>query len=253
MLKTRIIPTLLWKDLGLVKGVAFDSWRRLGTVLPAIKVYNSRDVDELVLVDIIASEENTRPDFDTIEDLAMECFVPFTVGGGIRTLEDVRILLSVGADKIVLNTAAFDSPQLISQIAERFGSQCILLSIDAKRHSNGDYECYRYSGKEKTGKGVLDWAKEMENAGAGEILLTSINNDGTMNGYDLELIKMVTQELSIPVIASGGAGNYQDLADAVLLGGAEAIAAASIFHFTEQTPQAAKLYLKEKGVSVRFS
>ena len=253
MLKTRIIPTLLWKDLGLVKGVAFDSWRRLGTVLPAIKVYNSRDVDELVLVDIIASEENTRPDFDIIEDLAMECFVPFTVGGGIRTLEDVRILLSVGADKIVLNTAAFDSPQLISQIAERFGSQCILLSIDAKRHSNGDYECYRYSGKEKTGKGVLDWAKEMENAGAGEILLTSINNDGTMNGYDLELIKMVTQELSIPVIASGGAGNYQDLADAVLLGGAEAVAAASIFHFTEQTPQAAKLYLKEKGVSVRFS
>ena len=252
MLKTRIIPTLLWKDLGLVKGVAFDSWRRLGTVLPAIKVYNSRDVDELVLVDIIASEENTRPDFDTIEDLAMECFVPFTVGGGIRTLEDVRTLLSVGADKIVLNTAAFDSPQLISQIAERFGSQCILLSIDAKRHSNGDYECYRYSGKEKTGKRVLDWAKEMENAGAGEILLTSINNDGTMNGYDLELIKMVTQELSIPVIASGGAGNYQDLADAVLLGGAEAIAAASIFHFTEQTPQAAKLYLKEKGVSVRF-
>ena len=119
----------------------------------AIKVYNSRDVDELVLVDIIASEENTRPDFDTIEDLAMECFVPFTVGGGIRTLEDVRTLLSVGADKIVLNTAAFDSPQLISQIAERFGSQCILLSIDAKRHSNGDYECYRYSGKEKTGKG----------------------------------------------------------------------------------------------------
>ena len=156
-----------------------------------------------------------------------------TVGGGIRTLEDVRTLLSVGADKIVLNTAAFDSPQLISQIAERFGSQCILLSIDAKRHSNGDYECYRYTvEKKKTGKGVLDWAKEMENAGAGEILLTSINNDGTMNGYDLELIKMVTQELSIPVIASGGAGNYQDLADAVLLGGAEAIAAASIFHFT---------------------
>ena len=253
MLKTRIIPTLLWKDLGLVKGVAFDSWRRLGTVLPSIKVYNSRDVDELVLVDIIASKENTRPDFDIIEDLAMECFVPFTVGGGIRTLEDVRTLLSVGADKIVLNTATFDSPQLISQIAERFGSQCIVLSIDAKRHSNGDYECYRYSGKEKTGKGVLDWAKEIEKAGAGEILLTSIDNDGTMNGYDLELIKMVTQELSIPVIASGGAGNYQDMTDAVLIGGAEAIAAASIFHFTEQTPQAAKLYLKEKGVSVRFS
>jgi cyclase len=251
MLKVRIMPTLLWKNLGLVKGVAFDSWRRVGTVLPAIKVYNARDVDELVLLDISATEEDRDPDYDTIQELCAECFVPLTIGGGVRNLEQIQRLLRCGADKIAINTAAYENPELITQAANRFGSQCVVVSIDAKRMPDGTYQCFSHAGQRPTGYLAADWAEEMERRGAGEILLTSIDRDGTMEGYELPLLREVVQRVSIPVIASGGAGNAGHLYEAIVEVGASAVAAASMFHFTEQTPLEMKKYLSERHVQVR--
>jgi len=251
MLKIRVIPTLLMKDVGLVKGIGFDSWRRVGTVLPAIKVYNTRQVDELIVVDISATAQGRGPDFQTVADFSSECFVPLTVGGGIKTIDDIRGLLKAGADKVAINSAIFDAPELITQAASMFGSQCVVVSIDAKKNAQGMYECYRSSGMVPTGKEVQAWAREMQTRGAGEILITSITRDGTMQGYDLELIRQVSQALMIPVIASGGAGSYEHLRQAILLGGASAVAAASIFHFTQQTPLEAKQYLASFDIPVR--
>ncbi len=250
MLKVRIIPTLLWKGNGLVKGMGFDSWRRVGTVLPAIKVYTMRHVDELVIFDITATDEGKAPDYDTIADWAQECFVPVIIGGGVRTLEHIKGLLRCGADKIAINSAAYDCPELISNAAFKFGSQCVVVSIDAKRTPSGDYECYSHSGKKPTGKKVYEWAKRCEELGAGEILITSIDRDGTMQGYDLELIGEVARAVSIPVIASGGAGNPFHMLEALRCG-ASAVAAASIFHFTEQTPAEVKAILHREGIPVR--
>lgn len=252
MLKTRIIPTLLWKNEGLVKGIGFNSWRRVGTILPAIKVYNTRQVDELIVVDITATEEDREPDYEEIEDFSAECFVPLTVGGGVKDIEIVKKLLRAGADKVSINSAAFNNPQLISQIANSFGSQCVVASIDAKKIGD-KYECFSCSGKHATGISVSEWAKELERFGAGEILITSIEKDGTMEGYDIELIKQVTDRVSIPVIASGGAGNYDHMYQAIVQAKASAVAAASIFHFTHQTPLEAKNYLTSKGIFVRNS
>ena len=251
MLKIRVIPTLLWKNFGLVKGVGFDSWRRVGPVLPAIKVYNSRDVDELILVDIIASLEGDVPDHDSISDFSEECVVPFTVGGGITNLEQISSLLHAGADKISINTTAYSNLNLIEDAANRFGSQCVVVSIDVKKNENGQYNCFSHSAKVDTGKTPIEWAKELESRGAGEILLTSIDRDGTMQGYDLNLVELVTNAVDIPVIASGGAGNYQHMIDVVKNAGASAVAAASIFHFTEQTPAGAKAAMQEAGLPVR--
>lgn len=251
MLKVRIIPTLLWKEVGLVKGVSFDSWRRVGTIMPAVKVYNTRQVDELMLLDITATEEGRDPDYETVEEIAAECFVPLTVGGGIRNIEQIRQLLRAGADKVCINTAAFETPGLISEASGKFGTQCIVVSIDAVKKPDGGYECVSRAGKCPTGKEPGEWAKKMEELGAGEILLTSAEQDGTMQGYDLELIKSVTGLVKIPVIASGGAGNYQHMYEAIVDGNASAIAAASIFHFTEQTPLEAKKYLAAKEIPVR--
>ncbi|MBF0492105.1 MAG: imidazole glycerol phosphate synthase subunit HisF [Deltaproteobacteria bacterium] len=253
MLKTRIIPTLLWKDVGLVKGIGFDSWRRVGTVTPAIKVYNTRDVDELILVDISAYKENREPDYQAIEEFSSECFVPFCVGGGIQTLDHIRKLLLAGADKVCINSAAYENPKLIQEAARRFGSQCIVVSIDAKKETDGNYHCYSHSASKETGKEVLAWAKEVEAWGAGEILLTSIERDGGMQGYDLELIRKVSAAVKIPVIASGGAGNYQHMLEALTQGKATAVAAAAVFHYTEQTPAEAKKYLAGQGIAVRNS
>ncbi|MFZ6035971.1 MAG: imidazole glycerol phosphate synthase subunit HisF [Patescibacteria group bacterium] len=250
MLKIRIIPTLLWKDVGLVKGKQFDSWRRVGSVIPAVRVYNTRQVDELILVDIMASKEKRIPDFDAIREISSECFFPFTVGGGITDIEHIKQLLRCGADKVSINTGAFIAPDLINKGAKQFGAQCIVVSIDA-RPINGIYHCFSHAGTVDTGKEVIVWAQEAERRGAGEILLTSINHDGEMKGYDLELIKRVSAAVSIPVIASGGAGNYEDMYQAITTGGASAVAAASIFHFTEQTPLEAKEYLSKKGVPTR--
>jgi len=253
MLKTRIIPTLLWKNVGLVKGVGFDSWRRVGSLLPAIRVYNTRQVDELILVDITATEELRKPDFETINEISCECFVPFTVGGGIKTTDDIKELLRCGADKVAINSAAFQNPNLISTGAQMFGSQCIVASIDAKKNSRGKYECYSNSGKKNEHIGVQEWAKKLEELGAGEILITSIEQDGTMKGYDIDLVRIVTRTVSIPVIASGGAGNYEDMYKVIEKGKASAVAAASIFHYTQQTPMEAKEYLAHKNIPVRIN
>jgi cyclase len=246
------MPTLLFKDVGLVKGESFQSWRRVGSAMQAIKVYNMREVDELVFLDITATCDNHPPDFETIDELADECFMPMTVGGGVRTLEDVYRLLQVGADKVAINTAAVESPQLIRQAAEQFGSQCVVVSIDARCHDNGHYEVYTRAGTVATGKDPVILAQEVEALGAGEILVTSIDRDGTMTGYDVELTRRVCQTVSIPVIASGGAGNYEDMAQVLREGKASAVAAASIFHFTQQTPLEAKRYLRDQGFSVRL-
>ena len=251
MLKVRVIPTLLWKNFGLVKGIGFDSWRRVGPVLPTIKVYNSREVDELILVDISASIQGNNPDHESVSDFADECFVPLTVGGGICNLEQITSLLHAGADKVSLNSTLFENPNLVNHAARQFGVQCIIASIDAHRTESGSYTCLSHSGMRNTNREPVAWAKEMEDRGAGEILLTSVERDGTMKGYDLELIEKVASRINIPVIASGGAGNYQDMVDAVTKAGAAAVAAASIFHFTEMTPLGAKDALHEAGIPIR--
>jgi cyclase len=250
LLKIRVIPTLLWKQFGLVKGVGFDSWRRVGPVLPAIRVYNHREVDELVLVDIVAHELDDDPDFESIEEFGQDCFVPLTVGGGITSMEQVQRLLRAGADKVSINTATYDHPELVTDIARRHGSQCVVASIDVRARGGG-WSCFSHSGKKSTGREVTAWARELEDRGAGEILITSIDRDGSMQGYDLPLIEAVVRSVSIPVIASGGAGNYQHMVEAVTQAGASAVAAASIFHFTEQTPAGAKAALAAAGVPVR--
>jgi imidazole glycerol-phosphate synthase subunit HisF len=252
MLKTRVMPTLLLKDFGLVKGVGFDPWRRTGSPLQAIVVYNMREVDELVLLDISATPSRRSLDFDLVDELADECFMPMTVGGGIRNLEDMRRVLAAGADKIVINSAALETPNLIRDGAARFGSQCIVLSIDVFRDDLGDCMVYSHCGKQSTNRDPVEWAKEAEGLGAGEILLTSIDRDGTMSGYDVPLTRSVCDAVSIPVVASGGAGNYAHMAEVLREGGATAVAASSIFLFTEQTPKEAKLYLREQGFNVRI-
>lgn len=253
MLKTRVIPTLLWKDVGLVKGVGFDSWRRVGSALPAVKVYNVRDVDELVLLDITASPEHREPDYQTVSELCAECFVPMTVGGGVSNLDAIRRLLLAGADKVAINSAAYTTPQLVSEAARKFGSQCIVASVDVRVMPAGGYQCFSHSGTVATGRDPVSWARELERMGAGEILLTSVERDGTMQGYDLRLIRDVVSAVSISVIASGGAGNYQHMLEAITVAGASAVAAASMFHFTEQTPKEAREYLRQHGVFVRKS
>jgi len=219
--------------------------------MQAVKVYNVREVDELVFLDIAATDSGRQPDFETIDDLADECFMPLTVGGGVQSLEHVRRLLTVGADKVSLNTAAVENPGLISESAKRFGSQCVVVSIDARKAPNGRYEVFTHSGKQQTGKEPQHWAQQAESLGAGEILLTSVDRDGTMEGYDLELVRRVSAAVRIPVIASGGAGNYGHMVSVLKDGGASAVAAASMFHFTEQTPLEAKRFLKAQGFPVR--
>ena len=250
MLKTRIIPTLLIKNFGLVKGVGFDSWRHIGAILPAVKVYNRRQVDELIVLNISARSAGQGPDFDEVHNFASECFIPLTVGGGISKIEDVQALLRAGADKVSINTACYETPDLIDAIAHKFGNQCIVASIDAYKNTNGTYVCVSNSGTKEQDVSPVDWAREMESRGAGEILITSIKNDGTMQGYDVDLIRSVSESVSIPVIASGGAGNYEDMYQAIEQGKAQAISAASMFHFTEQTPLEAKRYLSKKGIPV---
>ncbi len=252
MVKIRVMPTLLHRDMGLVKGERFDSWRRTGSALQAIKVYNMRGVDELVFMDITASPDGRPPDFDLIDDLADECFMPMTVGGGVRDAEDIGRLLGVGADKVSLNSHALANPDIIAEGARTFGSQCIVLSIDVLRGPDGRLEVMSHGGKRPTGKDPVEWAKRGADLGAGEILLTSIDRDGTFQGYDIALAKAVAAAVDVPVIASGGAGDYAHMADVLRQADVAAVAAASIFHFTEKTPAEAKKYLKKEGFNVRI-
>ena len=252
MLKLRVMPTLLFKDTGLVKGEAFDSWRRVGSALQAIKVYNLREVDELVFLDIAATRGGRAPDFETVDELADDCFTPLTVGGGVRTVDDVGRLLRVGADKVSINSGAIDSPELVLAAAAEFGTQCVVLSIDVRRHADGGLEVFDRCGRRATGREPVAWAREVERLGAGEVLLTSLDRDGTMEGYDIDLVRRVCDALTIPVIASGGAGSCADMTAGVVEGHAAAVAAASIFHFTEQTPRDVKLNLRAAGLPVRL-
>ena len=246
------MPTLLYKEVGLVKGVGFDSWRRVGSATQALKVYNFREVDELVFLDIGATRAGRAPDYDLIDELADECFMPMTVGGGVRSLEDVRNLLHVGADKVAINTAAVETPELIEGVSRVFGSQCVVVSIDYKLHPDGIREVYTRSGTHATGIDPVQLARDVERRGAGEILLCSIDRDGTMLGYDTEGVRQVTSATSLPVIASGGAGTYEHMWEVLEQGHASAVAATSIYHFTEQTPAEAKRYLDARGVPVRL-
>lgn len=250
MLKVRVIPTLLMREVNLVKGPAFDSWRAVGSPMQSVKVFNRRDVDELVLLDIGATPAGRSPDCDMIATLAQECFVPLTVGGGISSVETIRTLLLVGADKVTINTAAYADEDLIGEAANRFGAQCVVAAIDYRTHADGRRECFSHCGTRPTGRDPIEWAQEMERRGAGEILLTAIEHDGMMTGYDLETIGQVAAAISIPVIASGGAGSYADMAAAVK-DGASAVSAASIYLFTQATPLEAKAHLAEAGVAVR--
>jgi cyclase len=245
------MPTMLHKDFGLVKGVRFDSWRRVGAEMQTVRLYNLRKVDELVLLDISASRDERRPDFELVDQLADECFAPLTVGGGITGIEDVRDLLMAGADKVALCSAAVSTPDLVRDIADRFGSQCVVVSIDVRATGAGNYEPYTHAGSRPTGRDAVDLAREVEASGAGEILLTSIDRDGTMQGYDLELTRSVCEAVEIPVIASGGCGTAAHMVDA-LRSGAAAVAAASAFHFTELTPLEAKEHLAAEGFPVRL-
>lgn len=250
MLKIRVIPTLLLREVNLVKGPGFDSWRAVGSPLQSVKVFNRRDVDELVLLDIAATPENRGPDIAMFAALAQECFVPLTVGGGITELDHIRALLRAGADKVSIGTGAYRTTQIIRRGADAFGSQCIVVSIDYITRDDGTRECFSNCGTLATGRDPVEWAQEMEHLGAGEIQLTSIERDGLMEGYDLETIAKVSEAVAIPVIASGGAGKYEDM-ELAIHSGASAVSAASIYLFTQATPLEAKAHLSSVGVPVR--
>lgn len=249
MLKTRVIPVLTIKDLRLVKSVRFAEHRNIGSYIAAARVFNARDVDEMVVLDLDGRERGLNPSL--LKEITKECFMPLTVGGGVKSIEDVRRLLSLGADKVSINTEAVRNPKLIEAAAREFGSQCVVVSIDAKKTAGG-HEVMVSGRQEKTGLSPVLWAKEAQRLGAGEILLTSIDHDGCLDGYDIELVHRVSSAVSIPVIASGGAGNAEDCVKVVSLGGASASAAASIFQYTEITPKAIKDMLAKAGLEVRL-
>lgn len=251
MLKTRVVPTLLYKDFGLVKGTAFDSRRAVGSPMQAIKVYELRGVDELVFFDVTATINHTGPDFALIDELADECFMPLTVGGGVQTVDDVYQLLQVGADKVCFGTAAVTTPSVVAESARRFGSQSIVVTIDV-RGCGSDVRVTTVSGRETTDLDPVAFARQMEDAGVGEIILQSVDRDGAMNGYDLDTLCAVSGAVSVPVVASGGAGSYDDMRRAITEADASAVAAASMFHFTHQTPRAAKEHLAAHGIAVRL-
>lgn len=253
MLTKRIIPCLDVKDGRVVKGVSFLNLRDAGDPVEAAVVYDREGADELCFLDITASHENRKTILDVVERTAARVFMPVTVGGGVRTLDDVRNLLNAGADKVSINTAAVERPEFVKESAQRFGTQCIVVAVDAKRVPAADrWEVFTHGGRRSTGLDVMDWAKRMEDYGAGEILLTSMDQDGRQSGYDLALTAAVSERVSIPVIASGGVGTLDHLYDGFVKGKADAVLAASIFHFRTYTIPQAKAYLREHGIPVRL-
>ncbi|GAB4344514.1 MAG: imidazole glycerol phosphate synthase subunit HisF [Candidatus Abyssubacteria bacterium] len=251
MLAKRIIPCLDVRDGRVVKGVNFVGLRDAGDPVEIAKRYDSEEADELVFLDITASYEKRGIILEVVSRTAEQVFMPLTVGGGIRTIEDIRELLRAGADKISINTAAVNDQSLITRSAERFGSQCIVVAIDAKRTSGGGFEVFTHGGRTPTGIDALEWAERADKLGAGEILLTSMDYDGTQKGYDVELTRAVSDRVSIPVIASGGAGTLEHLYEALAEGRADAVLAASIFHYQTYSVREAKDYLRGRGVCVR--
>ena len=252
MLAKRIIPCLDVTAGRVVKGVSFVELRDAGDPVEIARRYDEQGADELTFLDITASSDDRGILFRIIEQVAEQVFIPLTVGGGVRQVQDVRNLLNAGADKISINTSAVVNPQLVADAAARYGSQCIVVAIDAKQDRPGRWEVFTHGGRKATGLDAVEWASKMQSLGAGEILLTSMDRDGQKSGFDLALTRAVTDALEIPVIASGGVGNLQHLVDGVKLGGADAVLAASIFHYGEYTVQQAKQYMAQQGIEVRL-
>jgi cyclase len=255
-LAKRIIPCLDVENGRVVKGVNFVDIRDAGDPVEIAIRYNEQGADEITFLDITASHEDRDTTVHTVEKIAEEVFIPLTVGGGIRTVQDIRTMLNAGADKVSINTAAIHNPELVRESAERFGSQCIVVAIDAKRVDDVDgqprWEIFTHGGRKPTGIDAVAWARRMAELGAGEILLTSMDRDGTKNGFELGVTRAITDAVEIPVIASGGVGTLDHLVDGVLLGGADAVLAASIFHFAEFTVPEAKAYMAARGIEVRL-
>ncbi len=251
MLAKRIIPCLDVKDARVVKGVNFVNLRDAGDPVEIAAAYSREGADEVVFLDITASVEKRRALLDVVRKTAEQVFIPLTVGGGIRNLKDIRLLLKSGADKVSLNTAAVEHPDLVTESSRAFGNQCIVVAIDAKRASPGKWIVYTYGGRKPTDLDAVEWAKRAEELGAGEILLTSMDADGTKNGYDLDVTRTISEAVNVPVIASGGAGNLAHLYEAFAEGKADAALAASIFHYGDYSIRQAKQYLGERGICVR--
>ncbi|WP_444943138.1 imidazole glycerol phosphate synthase subunit HisF [Microbulbifer sp. ZKSA006] len=251
-LAKRIIPCLDVDNGRVVKGVNFVDIRDAGDPVEIARRYNEAGADEITFLDITATHEQRDTILHTVEKMAHEVFIPLTVGGGVRTLQDIRNLLNAGADKTAINSAAVKNPEFVREAAERFGSQCIVVAIDAKQVAEGRWEIFTHGGRQPTGIDALAWARQMAEYGAGEILLTSMDRDGTKNGFDLALTRAVSEAVQVPVIASGGVGELQHLADGVLHGGADAVLAASIFHFGEYTIAEAKAFMHSAGIEMRL-
>ena len=255
-LAKRIIPCLDCDKGRVVKGVKFLKIRDAGDPVEVSKRYCDEGADEITFLDITASHEERQTTIETVSAIAGEVFIPLTVGGGIRNLGDIREMLNAGADKVAINTAALLNPELVKQAAERFGSQCIVVAVDAKqvsgKHEERKWEIFTHGGRKATGKDAIDWVKKMVASGAGEILLTSMDRDGTKKGFDLELKKQVSRAVTVPIIASGGVGNLEHLAEGILRGEADAVLAASIFHFGEFTIGQAKAHMAAQGIEVRL-
>ncbi|OBX78275.1 imidazole glycerol phosphate synthase subunit HisF [Moraxella atlantae] len=252
MLAKRIIPCLDVDNGRVVKGVQFVDIKDAGDPVEVAQRYNEQGADEITFLDITATHHGRDTTYHTVERMASTVFVPLTVGGGVRKIEDIRQLLNAGADKVAINSAAIFHPEFVGEAAARFGNQCIVVAIDAKQVADGRWEIFTHGGRKPTGIDAVDWAVRMADLGAGELLITSMDADGTKRGYDLALMRRITETVSVPVIASGGVGNLQHLADGITQGGADAVLAASIFHFGEYTIGQAKQFLAQQGVAVRL-
>ena len=251
MLKIRVIPCLDVKEGRVVKGINFIDLKDAGDPVEQAKIYDEQGADELCFLDITASIEKRDILFDIVNKTAKKCFMPLTVGGGIRKVEDIRKLLYSGADKVSINTAAVKNPEVVKNSCKKFGSQCIVVAMDAKKSGN-KWEIFTHGGRNGTGIDAIEFAKKMEETGAGELLVTSMDKDGTQSGYDIELMKKISSSVNIPVIASGGVGNLDHLVDGIKLGNASAVLAASIFHYGKHSVKEAKEYLDSKGIPVRI-
>ena len=252
MLKNRVIPCLDVKNGRVVKGINFVDLKDAGDPVEQASIYDKGGADEICFLDITASNENRNIIIDVVNKTAEKCFVPLTVGGGVRTLDNIRDLLLAGADKVSINTAAIKNISFVKEASKKFGTQCMVVAVDAKKVSDKKWEIFTHGGREKTGIDAVEFSKKAEANGAGEILLTSMDKDGTKTGYDIDLLNIVTKSIGIPVIASGGAGNLEHLHDAIKRRGASAVLAASIFHYGEYTIKETKEYLKSKNVPIRL-